>query len=340
MSITIKDVANDSKVSISTVSLVLNESPLVKLETRLKVQQSIKRLNYVPNKSARILITKVNKAIGVIRAGSDGEIWEGSFKGTSGSFFSGVMWGIEQEVSKAGYTMLVDWYKYDASMLPPIANRNYVDGLICVGGILKEAFLEELKETGLPVVLVGARDRSLDYIDVDSDEAVYQATKYIISCGHRKIAFLNGPKFSQSSGRKLRGYLRAVQEFGVSGKTSLFCKSFSGESGYMGCEKICSKNPRPTAFVCASDSIAIGAARYFYDNKIRCPDDVSIIGYENGPLAEYAIPALTTMDIGKSYLGQKAVSILMNRIINPKARHVGVLGAGVLCVRGSVSSLK
>jgi len=339
MSVTIKDVATAANVSISTVSLVLNGSPLVKHETRLRVQDAIKHLNYVPNQSARSLITKVNKTISVIRASDEDEDVEGNFNSTPGSYFTNMMWGIEKRITEEGYSMVLEWHNLSNVQEPMFARRDSVDGIICVGGLLRKEFLQKLKGKGVPAVLVGSRAEDIDYIDADSENALYQITKYIISCGHKEIAFLDGPKTTMSSTRKAKGFVRAMKESSLKPVKMEYCRKFSGEAGYNACAAMLDAGLHPSAVICGTDSMALGVERCLHDRQLRCPDDVSVTGYENGTLAEYGIPALTTMDIGCSTLGEEAVSILFNRIKNPNARHVAIETKAVLLIRDSVKNL-
>lgn len=342
MSVTIKDIALDAKVSISTVSLVVNNNPLVKHETRVRVQESIERLGYIPNQYARSLITKVNKVIGVIRVYDEAKNSGTHFEQTPGNFFSEMVWALEDGITEHGYNMVIDWHNVFDQSLPKIVNRGCVDGIICVGGIVCDSFIQKLKDSGIPIVLVGARSKLVDYIDIDSEDAFYMATKHLISKGHRKISFLNGPRISQTSDRKLRGFLHAMKEAKLLPDTDceiLNCENYSGLAGYNACEKLFAKGKKPTALVVGMDAPALGVLRYLHQRKLRCPDDISVIGYEDGAFAEYAVPALTTMNIFKERLGTEACNIMFNRLGNPNARHVGIIKGSCLVERASVRSI-
>lgn len=343
MGITIKDVAKRADVSISTVSLVVNNNPLVKHETRTKVLAAIEELGYTPNQNARALITKVKKVIGVIKL-SDGPKNDGiTFDSTAGTYFTEMIWSIEAGIAERGFSMVLDWHNVQEDGLPKVIDSNRVDGIICVGGIVRDKFVKAIKETGIPTVLVGARSQLVDYVDTDVENAIYMSAKYMIEMGHRRIAFLNGPEISQGTERKHQGFLQAVHEAGLTVPGDCViknCQYYSGKAAYESMADLWRQGERPTAIVAAADNLAVGAMRFLSDNRIGCPQEVSVIGYEDGLVAEYAIPPLTTMQIEKEMLGAEACNILFNRINNPKARKVGGIRASHLVVRGSTQKIK
>ena len=157
----------------------------------------------------------------------------------------------------------------------------------------------------------------------------------MIEQGNRRIAFIDNTDISKSSYRKLAGFKQAVE--GKDIKTWIAFSPFSGQGSYDAFKKIWeSGGEKPTAVVCASDCMAIGVMRYMKDNNLVCPDDISVTGYEDGLLAEYSIPALSTVRIHKAKLGAEACEILFNRIRNNRARRVSRLIEPELIIRNSV----
>lgn len=338
--VTLKDVATQAGVSVATASLAINANPLVKTETRMRVMEVVRRLGYVPNENARSLITRRSKVIGLLTAQPTAQNAGIHFSESPGNYFTDMLWSLEQGIARRGYHAILGWYDVSDPEPPVIANHHLVDGIICVGGLVPPRKLGLLKQCGVPLVLVGSRSKTLDYVDVDVEEAFYQATKYLISKHHTKILILAGPRGSQSSPRKLAGFQRAVEEAGIaSSVASAFTHDFSGQAGMSRLRQVFSGGYRPTAVVAASDSLAVGALHYLSSVGLSCPADVSIIGYENSVFAQYAIPLLTTMSINESELGKDACEVLFHRLENPNARHVEVLHHATLLEQASVRAL-
>ena len=340
MATTIKDVANLAGVSISTVSLVINDNPVVKLATRKKVLDIIEKYNYKPNQNARSLVTKSSKIIGVIRVTDESVPSPYLFNSTVDTYMSEMLWNIESGIHINGYSMLLDWYNIrEPVKLPSLLDVNKVDGIISVGGILTDDYIAALSQSGIPVVMVGARTPNIDFVDVDSEKAIFLAANYMIEQGNNRIAFIDNTTISESSSRKLTGFKKAIAGKDIKIWTA-FC-SFSGQGAYDAFREIWEgSEEKPTAVVCASDCMAIGVMRYMKDHGLGCPDDISVTGFEDGLLAEYSIPALSTVRIHKTQLGTDACDILFNRIRNSRARRVSRLIEPELIIRNSVKYLR
>ena len=336
---TIKDVARAAKVSVSTVSLVLNDSSLVKMETRDKVLKVIKKLDYTPNQYARSLVTKTKKIIGVVWPTDNPANNLFSFEDNIDTYLAEMLPSIEKEINDSNYSMLVEHFCInDPSVsLPFIMSSNRVDGVLVTGGIVNDAFLEKLMESSIPTVLVGSRHAELDYVDTDPEHAIYLSAKYLIENGHRDIMFINGPESSQTSERKMKGFVKAMREYGLSGKEGWAMRAdYSGIAAYGVMSRSWDRGIKPTGIIGASDSIAIGALRFLYERGIYCPKDVSAIGFEDGLLAAYSLPPLTSVRVYKERIGVEACRVLINRINQPDSEKVRLIIEPSLIVRGSV----
>jgi DNA-binding LacI/PurR family transcriptional regulator len=250
---------------------------------------------------------------------------------------------IEAEMNSADYSMLLDSVYFDPSRfnLPTIMDANRVDGMLFMMGIVSEEHVARIKQTGIPTVLVGSRHKNLDYVDTDAEKGMYLATKYLLEQGHREIAFINGPDISQSSTRKMDGITKALREHKLAIQAEMRGQgAFNGETGYQEIKRIWESGARPTAIIGGADSIAIGAMRYFHEIGLSCPQDISIIGFEDGLLAEYAIPPLTTVRIHKSQMGALACNVLINRINNAHVNYVKIVKEPDLVIRQSVRALR
>lgn len=342
MSVTIKDVAKAADVSVSTVSLVINNSNLVKLETRYKVLQAIKELNYKPNESARSLVTKTKKVIGVAWPTTNSSTNWFSFEGHTDTYLSELLPSIEKEINKSDYSMMLEHFRINDSnsFLPSIMDKTKVDGMLVTGGIVNNDILQKIQEANIPTVLVGSRHPNLDYVDTDPELGIYKSAKFLIEKGHKDIVFINGPETSQSYERKLKGFYKAMEECGLPINDKWVTQAeYSGAAAYKAMSNLWDMKIRPTAIIGGFDCITIGALRFLYEKGLNCPNDISAIGFEDSILAEYSYPPLTTVRIHKEQIGVEACKILLNRINKPNAKTVKLIIEPDLIVRGSVKQI-
>jgi DNA-binding LacI/PurR family transcriptional regulator len=315
----IKDVAKKAGVSIGTVSLVLNGSSAIRESTGKRVFDAAEALRYRPNLNARSLVTKKNLIIGVVRCIDRLDHDKFNFSSTVDTYLAEMLKSIEQESMSHKYSLMVDWSEtfYDTEKLPGMYDSGKVDGVLMVGGIINGKLPEMIKKSGVPTVMVGSRNSLMDYVDTSYTKAIRIAVDYLVSMGHRDIAFINGPDVSQTSAQKLNGYSEALKANGLGYREDFISKGdFSGHGGYLAMQGICRKCC-PTALVAAVDCIAIGALHFMYEQRYYCPEDISVVGFEDGILAEYAIPPLTTVSGEKEALGRIACEILLKRIREP-----------------------
>lgn len=348
---TIKDVAQRAGVSTGTVSMVINGSKAVKMETRYRVLEVIREMGYVPNQYARSLVTKKKNVIGVIRqnnfAPGDSRKSGYHFDEIPDTYLADMLDDIVHELSSLGYSLLLDaaaWSSLDdpqAVSLPPVAQSGRIDGLMWAGGFMTARQKEMLLQQNIPVVTIGARHEEFDYVDTDPEGGMYAITKHVLEQGHRSIAIINGPAESQATARKLRGIHHALSENSLSiPVTHIEQSSFSGLGGYNAMQRLWNKGIRPTAVITALDVLAAGAMRFLQEKGLRIPEDISITGYEDGLLAEHLQPGLTTVCSQKNKLGLNAARILAHRIDHPQAQQVKLIIPPEIVIRGSVKAIQ
>ena len=327
--------------------MAMNDNPAVKLETRVRVMQVAREMGYVPNQYARSLVTQKKNVIGIIRtsnASEPGDCGTGfRFDQLPDTYLSDMLDAIVAELNRQGYSLLFDvaaWAGEEdpgAASLPPIAHAGRIDGLIWASGFMAKRQLDMLGEAGIPVVTIGSRFDCFDWVDTDPEEGMYHMARYVLSCGHRRIAFINGRHTTQTSARKLAGLTRALGEAGLALPGEWIEEaSFSGLGGYRAMERLWDRGARPTAVITGLDVLAIGAMRFLHDRGLSVPEDISVTGYEDGILAEYANPGLTTVFTRKAELGTHGGKILENRLANPKAQRVRLILPPELRLRESV----
>lgn len=337
---TIKDIAKAANVSPSTVSLVINNSTKVKLETRKKVWKVIGEYNYIPNQFARSLVTKQKKIIGAFSVSMKRPKRARAFDSVGDTYLLDMIPGIEEEINKTDYSLLLDAVYINEDSYSEIINPDRVDGILVAGGFISDTLADTLVESGIPTVIVGAKHPQFDCVDTDPEMGIYLATRHLIKNGHRDIVFINSSNQSQSFELKQRGFYKAMDESSIpTNKDWVDFSEFSGQAGYDTFASMWEKGIRPTAVVTGYDGISLGVIRYLHEQGVHCPEDVSVVGFEDGLLAEYAIPPLTTIRVYKEQLGLKAIQILLERIKNPDSARMNISITPGLIIRESTKNI-
>jgi LacI family transcriptional regulator/LacI family purine nucleotide synthesis repressor len=338
MSVTILDVAKEAGVSKSTVSLVINNSNSIKLETQYKVKQAIEKLGYTPNLAARELTTSRTHTLGLIFMTSNQQQKPYGFSSVCETLLYDTSNGIYSGLKSTDYTLLVERFSDTGnSDIPELVKSGRLDGVFLIGGLFTGHFVEALQKHNIPLVIIGRQYEGYDSISVDTEAVGYMGAKYLLEQGHKKIAFINGPLSSNNSQQKSKGIQRALNELQLDPSiVETVHTGYSGQNGYEGLKQLWEKGYHPDAVFGASDGITSGILRFLYDNTIRVPDDISVLGYEDSILSEYSSPAITVIDAHKEIMGKEACSVLINRIKKPRSKVVNLNIAPSLIVRNSV----
>ncbi len=314
LAVTIKDVARDAGVSIATASRALNRTDLVAAETRRQVREAAVRLHYTPHGGARSLITNRTNTIGVLLPDLYGE------------FFSEVMRGIDQTAQREGYQCIVSSARHSGPTLEAAlrAMRGRVDGLV----LMSPEFTGELSKRtlpgGFPVVLLNCppSETPHDSLNVENYEGAYTMVQHFISLGHQRIAILNGAQGNFDAAERLRGYRAALGDAGIPSSPELVVPGdFSEAAGEAGALQLLQLEERPTAIFAANDGMAIGALSALRDAGVRVPEDIAIGGFDDIPMARYIGPALTSVHVDISALGERATAALLSVLRHPGRRE-------------------
>lgn len=314
---TILDVARLARVSPATVSRVLNNSHPVSAQTRERVLQAIEALHYHPNALARGLLKRQTAILGVL------------VPDVSNPYYSVILRGIEDEARLHGYSVLVCNTDRDPSRhvqyLRTLRERR-ADGIIVAGGQLDREAVNFLRRTEMKVVAIGRHLVAVPSVRVDNVAAASEATRYLISLGHRRIATITGPAGSLTAADRLEGYRRALAEAGIPFDPQYVVEgSFRAEGGYEGTKHLFTLSTPPTAILAGNDRMAFGAIRALHEMGFRVPQDVSIVGFDDTLVARYTVPALTTVAIPMYDLGRKAAFLLFARLQGKRTPMVTVL---------------
>ncbi len=344
--VTIWDVAARTGVSKSTVSLVLNKSPLVKEETRQKVLAAIKAMNYVPNYNARSLIKKNNNCIGIIHTLRSDRSLKQYYEWNYGleQFSRDIEDGIFEAIMELDSDLSVVKEHFDISSKrcgkPKILQNRRVDGAIFFGGFSDADVVEVMKGIEVPIVLVTSSlaTGSIDTVFHDAMTGSYLAAQKFIETGHRHICLLNCPRNFQVWPKRIEGVRKAAADYGYALEEELLisAEKNTGEGAYREFSRLLDSGRTPDAVLTADNELAMGVLRCLYDRHMRVPDDMSIITYEDSSICGNIAPALSAINIHKEMVGRTALGFLLDRIRSPGLPARSVVIEPHLTMRESV----
>lgn len=310
-SITILDVAAEANVSKSTVSLVLQDSPLIRDETAARVREAARKLGYVYNRRAAELRSRASRTIGVL------------INDLMNPFFAEILVGLERKLVDAGYIVFMahtsESLERQEQVLAAMREQNAAGIALCPVFGTPASVTKTVKSWGIPlVVIVRTLGRgNYDFAGSDNEQGVRLATQHLLSKGHRRIGFLGGqtgPVLDQ----RLQGYKSALAEAGIAYDAQLmFAAAPTRESGHAAMQQLLERRPVIEAAVCYNDIVAFGALSALGERGLRAGKDFALMGFDNVLDAEYSNPPLSTVDIRPSELGQQAAAVLLARIATP-----------------------
>lgn len=340
--VTIYDVAQYAGVSKSTVSLVLNNSNLVKNTTRQKVLNAMHILDYVPNSNARGLSAKSTYCLGIVIMSEDQPVQNYDFTQHTGLCSFNITTGIMSALVNTKYGALIENFCSVAhpGELPQVIKNHRVDGVFIVGSPYDRGMLTKINETKIPCVLVGVDsfEEDIDSVMADPSEGVQIGLKYLFETKHKNILYLNCPTTFHSAYVREKELYRYSDELGlaIDPKFVVNCDKNNGGSAYNKMKECWESGMRPDAVLAANGYLAIGAMRYLVEQDVKVPDEVSFFGYEDSSISGYCIPPLTTVNIHKEQMGQIAAEYLISRIENPNMAIRKLIVHADIVVRGSV----
>ncbi|WZL77776.1 LacI family DNA-binding transcriptional regulator [Eubacteriales bacterium mix99] len=304
--ITIKDVARVAGVSASTVSRALSGRTPVEESTRRKVLEAAQKLNYQPNALAKGLKEGRTGTIGLI------------VPNICNPVFPLVSRGVEDTARKFGYTVILCNTDEDVNIEMEYIQKlrkKWVDGIILATSGKQSGHITELKDSGLPVVLLIRRlEDRVDAVVVDHIEAARQAVAYLIRTGHRKIAMVNGDQGLTLYRERFQGYLRALRESGLAFDPSLALEIPDVQNCYESVLEFLAARPAPDAVFAASDPMALQVMRAVKDAGYRVPDDISVMGFDDLESAPFLDPPLTTVRQPLYQMGAAAAERIISQI--------------------------
>jgi LacI family transcriptional regulator len=324
--ITIYDIAQEANVSVATVSRVINNTAPVRHSTRTKIMDLIRKYNFQPNALARSLTKKETGTIGII------------VPDITNPFFPEVFSGIEQEARDKGYTFLLcdssSNYERESQYMN-ILREKQVDGILFMGGRINlidcsPILIEEVVDTAkrVPLVLVNGNltGSLLHRVITDEIMGAEMATQHLIDLGHKDIAFIGGKASISTTTQKVRAFKKVMRANGYEVRNEwVLHADYSIEAGKQLMNQILELLNSPTAMFCVNDFTAVGAVKSAIKAGVRIPQDMSIMGFDDIPLATAINPELSTITQKTELLGRTSVQILHKLITKQKVKKLTVI---------------
>lgn len=339
MAVTIIDVAREANVSPSTVSRVIGDHPRISMKTKVKVREVMERLQYYPNFQARNLAARTTQTIGVVMANSASLAFQNPF-------FPEVIRGICTTAHASHLGLYLSTGGTEEEIFQEVVGMvqgRKVDGIILLYSRVDDKTLNYLLEMKFPFTIVGRPynfEQQIDFVDNDNRKITKDVVEYLVGLGHRDIAFIGGDVHFVVSADRLEGYRSALEDHQITYQEKNFIHDFAFEQdGNEAIRQLMKQGNPPTALVAHDDSVAYEIIRYLEQLKIRVPEDVSIISFNNHALSEHVKPPLTSVDINIFELGIKATELLLDRIKQPESEAVHQFVDTTLIVRNSCQSL-
>ena len=332
--VTIIDVAREANVSYSTVSRVVNNKSYVKPETRERVLQAMNQLGYQANLQARSLAGGRSNVIGLL------------VHGTISQYTGEIIRGIDDALTPARYELMLytsHRRKIETGAYVNMMVRGMADGLLILSPRDPEKYVQSLRDRGFPYVLIdqkGIEDRDPS-VTAANREGAYKAVRYLTDLGHRRIGFISGFADADVAKERLAAYVQALADHNIPFDAQLVKEGdFLQPSGHTCGNELIDLPDPPTAIFASSDMMALGVMDAARARGLRIPEDLSLIGFDDIPVAAAAHPGLTTVRQPLEDIGRTATEILLRAIENPDDPPEAVMVSTELIIRGTTAPVK
>ena len=335
MAVTIKDVSKDAKVSIKTVSRVINNEANVAEETKKRVLLSVDKLGFRPNKSAQSLRSKRSFIIALL------------YDNPNKSYLADIQSGIFKACKLTGYNLVVQECDYKSPELNDtileFVEDLKIDGLILTPPLSDmDDFLQDLDKHQIDHAVIAPSTKKTESLYVSSNdyEAAYKLTLEIIKHGHKDIGFIKGHPKHSASNLRFNGFIDAIKMHGFDVNDAWIKQgNFSFKSGFDAGVEIFHSDRIPTAIFSSNDSMAAGIMKSAHMKGLKIPDDVSLAGFDDSPIADEIWPALTTVKQPVEKMAHHAAKILMARFNGLEEANQSKEFKSELIIRESLTSL-
>lgn len=307
--VSLRDLAKMANVSVATVSMVLNENPRISRATQLKVQRLIERTGYKPNRIAQSLSSKYTRVIAIMLPALRHAFAD--------AYFGELISGVCDRAGKLGHKVMLESAKPEFlkdKRHVELFERRFVDGVLLLGFNDRHGWLSELVDRGYPVVSANnyLPDLGIGHVTCDYRSGAEQIMNYLVQLGHRKIGLICGAPETATQ----RDMIEVFQaKLGLSSSSTWIEDGrFTEAGGAAAAERLLDRHPDLTAIFGGNDKMAVGALYYLGRRGLRCPDDVSVTGFDDIQHTAYVNPALTTVHVPLYEAGAQACERLIERI--------------------------
>lgn len=304
----IHEVARRAKVSIATVSRTINGVPSVTPQLSRRVWKVVKELGYYPNTQARALVSGRSRIFGLIVS----EI--------TNPFFPEIVQGFEDIAVQHNYEILTTSTVHDPKRMALSVRRmieRRVEGVAIVTFGMEEEIFADLKSRQVPLVFidVGPSLPRMSNIRIDYLHGIRQAVQHLAALRHEKIGFISGPLTLKTAVARQSAFVQAMEEVGLAIESKYQIEGHhTMDGGIEALRQILSLSKPPTAVLCSNDMTAIGVMREAYEEGIRIPDDLSVVGFDDIRLAQFTIPPLTTVKMSQTEIARLAFHALLSEV--------------------------
>ncbi|MEE8389304.1 MAG: LacI family DNA-binding transcriptional regulator [Anaerolineae bacterium] len=307
MRISIRDVAKAAGVSHSTVSRALSDSPLVKVETKARIQRLAREMGYFPDAIARSLVTQQTHTVGIV------------VTTITDPFVAEVVRGIEDTAQENGYSVILAGSAAEPERelaAVEMLRAKRVDSLIVTSSRIGALYLEHLERIGVPVVLINNHNaqsgRYTFSVSVDNRHGGYLAVAHLIERGRRRIGYITGPADHSDDAERLAGYRQALGEAGIPFDPAMVVPGNGRlDGGEQALRALANLSELPTAVFCYNDMTAIGLISAARQAGISVPESLAVVGFDDIPMAAHVYPPLTTVAQPQRDMGRQAMNMAL-----------------------------
>jgi len=338
--ITIKDIAKQCGVGVSTVSRAINDHPDINPETRKMIMDVIEQTGFIPNNSARNLKRTDARCIGLL------------VKGITNPFFSSMIQIIEEETKRRKYALVlrhVEASEDEVDVALELEKEKRLRGIVFLGGMFHHS-QEKLSKLKVPFVFsaIGVEksgqtgETKFSNIAVNDSLESRKMTEYLLDLGHRRIAFITEKEDEAIGRRRMDGFREAFEARGLDVPEDIICyvqdeiNHYCMENGYITTKKLLKSGSEVTAIYASADSLAIGACRAVLEAGKRIPEDISVAGYDGMEIGEYYNPKLTTIRQPVEEMAKEAIDLLFD-VIDGQKEHQQIIFSAELVERESTA---
>ncbi len=327
--VTLKDVAAAAGVDVSTASRVLNDNVIsIRPETRQRILDTAVRLRYVPNASARALKLRRTGTVGMLLPDFGNPV------------YASIVRGAMAKAEELGYVMLMAEIGNEeggGAIYQRLVSEGRIDGLVVAATRESGSLAAELRDARVPHVFANRRAAHAPSVTVSDDAGAAVAAAALAEAGHTRLGVLSGPPDIDTAQRRRRGFAAACAELGL-GRPVVEVGPHSAPGGYEAAKQLLTRQRIPTGIFAANLLMGVGALAALREAGLDVPGDVSMIAYNDGEIAEYTAPALTTVRMPLAEMGARAVEVLDAILLGQPADDVVVATLPELIVRKSVGS--